>query len=159
MSPIEVFLCGLIALLGLVFVLIGLRQRQRALASARWPGVPGRALSAEVKKQVYTTGKGNSRRSDAWYSPNVKYEYVVDGVRYESDRVAFGGLQKHSEEEVRQVIEKAMPAGSLRVFYNPRRPQDAVLLNTEQSGVGGALVAGVVIIIAAAVTALYFLIK
>lgn len=159
MSPIELIVCGLIVLLGLVFVLIGLGQRQRVRASARWPSVPGRALAAEIKKRVYTTGKGNTRRSDAWYQPEVKYEYVVEGVRYESDRVAFGGIKRQTEEEVRQVMEQAMPAGSLRVFYNPRRPQDAVLLNAEQSGASGSLVAGVVIIIAAAVTALYFLIN
>ncbi|NLE76914.1 MAG: DUF3592 domain-containing protein [Chloroflexi bacterium] len=159
MSGAMAVVCALLALLGLILALMGLLQRRRVQASAGWQSVEGQALKAEIRKKVVTTGTGRDRSTSSYYSPDVKYQYVVDGVRYEADRVAFGPVMKSSEEEVRQLMEQAMPSGAPRVFYDPRKPQNAVLLNTEQSGATGYLVAGAVVIAVAVVLAVFDLIR
>ena len=158
MSQAMIILGGLIALCGVGMVLYGLRQRQRQHASASWPSVQGRVLSAEIKQQV--TKSGNQVRTrETWYRPIVRYEYEVDGVRYESSRVAFGDVRRKREDDVRQLLNQSMRAGSLRVFYNPQEPEDAVLLNTEKSGVVATMLVGAALTIAGIATGVAFAIQ
>lgn len=145
MSPVYLVAAALIVLIGLGVLLNGLRLRARRQASAAWPSVLGRALSAEIKKQVVSSG-GKSHTRHTYYRPVVEYEYTVDGVRYESDRVAFGNVIKNTEAEVQQLLEQTMEGSALRVFYNPQKPKDAVLLNQETSGAVGGIVAGAIVI-------------
>jgi hypothetical protein len=159
MSPIEIIICGLLVLVGLVLVLNGLRHRRQERASTAWPSVPGRLLSCEIKKQVVTTGEKNRRHSYTTYHPVVRYEYEVDGARHEGNRVAFVNVTRSSEAEAQQVVDQAGPGGALHVFYNPRKPKDAVLLNTDRSGSAGYTVAGGVVVAAALITGLIFLIR
>jgi len=146
MSPVYLVVGGIIALIGLGILLNGLRLRSRRQASAGWPSALGQALSAEIKKQIVTSG-GKNRTRQTYYRPVVKYEYTVDGVRYESDRVTFGNVIKNTEAEVQQLLDQAMEGGSLRVFYSPQKPKDAVLLNRETSGAVGSIVAGAIVIV------------
>jgi hypothetical protein len=155
MSQAMIVLSGLIALCGVGAVLYGLRQRQRQQASASWPSVQGRVLSAEIKRQVTTSGN-KARTREISYRPIVRYEYEVNGVRYESSRVAFGDVRGRTEEDVRQLLNQSMRAGSLRVFYNPQKPADAVLLNTEKSGIVAYMLVGAAMVIAGIVMGVAF---
>lgn len=143
-----------ILLIGAGLMFYGLRQRLRARASASWSSVQGKALSAEVKEQVVTSGKSRSRQT--WYRPTVEYEYLVNGVRYQSNRIAFGNVSSQNEEEAQRILDKIVKAGAVQVFYNPQNPKDAVLLNTGAPGSLGFILGGAVIILLPVLFWLYF---
>jgi hypothetical protein len=147
-------LFGPIVLIGAGLVFYGLRQRIRARASASWSSVQGTALSAEVKEQVVTSGKTHSRQT--WYRPTIEYEYLVNGVRYQSNRIAFGNVSSQNEEDAQRLLDQTIKAGSVQVFYNPQNPQDTVLLNTGAPGSWGFILGGVAIILLPVLFWLYF---
>jgi hypothetical protein len=70
-------------------------------------------------------------RSDAestTFNPVVRYEYVVDHVRYLGDRVAFSQrIFVNSRENAEKVVQKYPLGAEVKVFYNPSNPAYAVL--------------------------------
>ena len=145
---------GPIVLIGASLVFYGLRQRSRARASASWPSVQGKALSAEVKEQVVKSGKTRSRQT--WYRPTVEYEYQVNGVRHQSSRIAFGNVSSQNEEDAQHILSQTVKAGLVQVFYNPQNPKDAVLLNADAPKSFGFILGGVLIIVFPVLLWLYF---
>lgn len=143
-----------ILLIGAGLMLYGLRQRIRAGASASWPRVLGKALTAWVKKQVVTSGKSSSRQT--WYRPTVEYEYLVNGVLYRADRIAFGNVSSQNEENAQRLLDQIVKAGSVQVYYNPQNPKDAVLLNTSAPGSMGFILGGATLILLPLLFWLYF---
>jgi hypothetical protein len=115
--------------------------------SRSWPSTSGRIISSRMM-----SGPPDAEWSD------VEYEYRVDGRRYTSDRVSFGGplhlsVNVGPEEvccESAEDIVRRHPAGrTVRVHYDPKDPREAVL----QPGRGpsilleqlGAVLIGVVV--------------
>lgn len=85
----------------------------------------GRILSSKVTE--------NSDSDGTTYGAEVRYEYTVDGRRYESDRVRYGAMSTSDGEWASQTV-RENPTGSVRpVYYDPQNPTRAVL----QTGVGG----------------------
>jgi len=145
---------GPILLIGAGLVFYGLRQRIRARASAGWPSVQGKALSAGVKEQVVSSGKTHSRQT--WYRPTVEYEYQVDGARYQSNRIAFGNVSSQDEGAAQHILDQTVKSGSVQVYYNPQNPKDAVLLSADAPGSFGFILGGVLIILFPVLFWLYF---
>ena len=93
------------------------------------------------------TGGGGKNTLD-WV---VTYRYQVDGQRYSNNRVRFG-LQVRpisivpaldTNPDVVAVLAAGYPCGKpVRVYYNPRRPEDSVLHPTPNLGVWIILAAG-----------------
>src|SRR6185295_5200980 len=73
----------------------------------------------------------------------VRYRYTVGQKTYESDDIAFGG-QGHTTRLLAQQIVAKYPAGAqVQVFYNPKRPSQAVL-EAKSAVAGGFYVAAIV---------------
>lgn len=92
-------------------------------------------------------GDDEQGQSQPMYSPDISYTYQVENMLYTSDRDSFAGKSSYSKAEKAELIAAKYPDGSkVTVFYNPSKPEEAVL---ERSAKGSAvlLVAGIVFLI------------
>ncbi len=105
----------------LVLILVMARSVYKARASARWPATSGRVLSARV------SARGDLHGS-TMYEPNVWYEYDVGGQAYRCSEISYGGRAAASSPDWAEQIVTRFPAGAeVEVFYNPARPEEAIL--------------------------------
>lgn len=93
------------------------------LISTQWPSVEARFVEVRWKGPQQTGGG---------YVAEARYTYVIDGERYERDRVDYGYAP--SSDRVRQALESRVAGDTVRVYYDPDRPTRAVLV----PGVGWA---------------------
>lgn len=114
-------------LIGLLFLVTGVTLAVaslvllwRGLSSSTWPQARGHIISSSVK--TWRTSRGT------WYEPQVRYEYRVDGVRYEGKRLSYSQMRFVREEPACKIVSE-YPAGSeLMVYYSPKKPQRSVLV-------------------------------
>jgi len=108
------------SLMGLATIAMGVYacwESWCAFASQRWPATKGRLLSGGI----YRGGKRS-------YRVRVLYEYTVDGVRFESDRIRFGRLMTSSYQSAAYEMAKLMPVGGLIVYYDSAHPHRSCLI-------------------------------
>jgi hypothetical protein len=121
---------GLFAILfGGVFLFNGLRGRQQSDASRGWPTAPGRVTAAVMHTRTNFSSDGAPTVS---YQPVVDYDYAVIGAPYHASRIAFGA-DSFGRRQAEAVLAKYPPGSAVRVYYNPEKPDEAVL---EQSAKG-----------------------
>ncbi|MBK9749222.1 MAG: DUF3592 domain-containing protein [Chloroflexi bacterium] len=114
-------------IIALVFVVMALRAGGKVRASKNWPATQGRVLMSYVDRRRSRSGSGTTT---AFY-PVVVYEYMVNGRRLQGNRVRFGADWGTSWTGPAQKIVDQYPTGALiEVFYDPERPEEAVLLRT-----------------------------
>jgi Protein of unknown function (DUF3592) len=93
----------------------------RGLRALRWPASTGRVLEVTV----YRSRHGGL--SSGRYEPRVRYEYEVAGHRYIGDRLTFGLIALRSSVHAAEKLFRQKPGDAVRVRYDPRRPDRAVL--------------------------------
>jgi hypothetical protein len=85
------------------------------LSSRHWPGVAGRVIHSVCEEQL------NSKNEKVW-NAEIRYEYKVNGVRYENDRFGYG---RAPGDEIVKGFVAAHPDGSATDVYcdaeNPGR--------------------------------------
>ncbi len=114
-------------IIGLVFVVSGVRSFMTLNAAKRnWQPAPGRVTFSEVQMRRSSSGRGGTSTS---YYPHVVYEYLVNGNRYQGNRVSVGGqVGLGSYQTVLQRVSQNYPPGrQLRVYYNPANPSESAL--------------------------------
>ena len=96
--------------MGMFFVVFGIRNHTLGKQSESWPSVQGNlageSTSSRKKKRIH-----------------ISYEYRVNGINYKSSRVNFQG-DKASKKQIRSQYNVG---DSLVVFYNPADPEQSVL--------------------------------
>lgn len=104
---------------GIIFVALGalaligsLQQLTYGRASLAWPKVIGEVI--DVRRRERRSESGSLRTYH-----EMKYAYVVDGVRYEGKRYSFSA----------EFPELVFSVGAITdVYYNPKRPKLSVLV-------------------------------
>jgi hypothetical protein len=116
---------GIVCLLALGLVLIAAARRHRHIMR-HWRTTPGTILSSDAVKL---------KKYDKWLSPSsyfrasTTYEYVVDGMRYVSDRIGFGeGVFSNQRIFARRDAGRFHPGMSVEVLYDPDNPASAILV-------------------------------
>ncbi len=108
---------------------IGTAEALSAHASKSWAAAEGRITYSEFEY----SGTGSSRRRQ----PVVRYSYMVEGIDYASDRIAFGpvpsdkggGAVLTTSRDDRIYAFATLKEGSpVTVYYDERMPSEAVLL-------------------------------
>jgi hypothetical protein len=123
-----------LAVLGLVFSLIGLRELWYGYRSLKWPSCEGTILKSEVKKS-----RGSDGEAD--FNPRVIYVYSVGGQEFVSKRVAFHGWGGTTAAASAAVCLRYPIGSTVRVFYNPCRAACSTL--ETGYGPGNFLVIGI----------------
>lgn len=105
---------------GIICFIIGRNTLKTARASKKWPAVQGKITSSG-------TAQMNTLQGGPAYAASVKYEYEVDGKKYNADRISMGqygtGGGGHAKAEAAKY-----PAGkTVAVHYDPQNPSQAVL--------------------------------
>ena len=120
---------GVLLLLGAGLAYL-FRQRTAAkqAASVTWPTVQG-----EVTRAWVHSFRDNNQNLQ--YMARVKFAYEVQGQRYESERIAWGGRGSSVVSTEAQTVVDRYPTGSrVPVHFNPQKPKEAVLEPSETGG-------------------------
>ena len=110
---------------GCFMLLIGAHLYNKQRQSLSWPSTTGTVESARIA--VTQCDKSSSR------SPVILYMYTVAGVEYRSDRVRFAAGSCGGD--ARETVDLYHAGATIRVFYDPQDPSEAVL----EPGVSGGL--------------------
>lgn len=85
--------------------------------ASRFPTTSGTILSTRIDQR---SGKGT------YYRGIIRYRYTVSGHAYESERMRYT-RDWMSRESAQRFIDGHKAGRPIRVYYNPRAPNDAVL--------------------------------
>jgi hypothetical protein len=118
----------LISLFFAVFILaggivagFGVRNILNAHESRIWPHTDGTIVYSEVERSTGSKG-------DSSYSPGIKFQYSIQGQKYEGDIVAFGMKSVSAGRGFAERFVKKYPKGKdVKVFYNPSEVSKSVL--------------------------------
>jgi len=132
----------------LALVFYSRRSKHKATASQVWPATSGTMLISEINESVSRDENGDT--STAYY-PNVVYTYQVSGQTYTCKQVAFGGAVGRSNPAQVQPFVAKYPVGAVvTVYYNPNKPEEAVLEKTASGGANLARNGGIFLLIISA---------
>lgn len=103
------------------FGLLGFGVRAWVLSgkARNWPTAPGRMLSCELKESSDSDGTS--------YQTIVRYEYRVEGRRYEGSRIAYGYAGSSARGTHKEIEARLQNARSLQVRYDPADPGECAL--------------------------------
>ena len=118
--------------MGILFLLIGgglilweSLEVERALASRRWPRVPGKMIRLELEKV-----EGNEGTS---YRYQVLCRYQVGDAELLCSRLRFGLKLSwlipliFARARLKRIAKRHVVAGQVAVAYNPEKPEESVL--------------------------------
>ena len=138
-----------VGLIGLSVLLIGLFKVRKVRASRSWSQTTGTIAKSSVREE-FTQGSQDS--PDSWtYTPEICYEFQVEGRTQRGDRIAFDRKGYQKRQDARAVAARYLVGFQTPVFFDPAKPTDAVL--ERASGSGWFLVAAgaaVLLLVAAA---------
>ena len=138
-------------ILGLVIVVAGVGvglfsgwQLVEGRQTDSWTEVQGTVISSNVD---YNSG-GSTNSEESW-SPEVTFEYEVEGRKYTSRRVRIGGLFYPRRGPADRMIAGLPNMGQVTLFYDPDDPAEAVLVQgTDSDDIKiGLLIAGGLILL------------
>ncbi|MBV9882837.1 MAG: DUF3592 domain-containing protein [Sphingomonadaceae bacterium] len=120
--------------LGIFILLIGLvgglwaglahrRASAQRAAAERWLSAPGKIVAADA---VLRGGTQTYNRY-SYYSPAVRYTYVVNGREREGNRLRFGMPSAKTRGGIEKMLKPYPVGATVQVRYNPDNPDDSVL--------------------------------
>jgi hypothetical protein len=142
----------------------------RARATLRWKPGEGEittSLVEERKKPWYAMGRRRRRHLDGIFSAgdldivpegqftdrraDIRYVYAVGGRNHEARCVYFGAHRWSPDQQVARSLVARYPVGTqVRVYYNPAKPDAAVLVRGETRMAKSWLIVAAVLAVAAA---------
>ena len=109
---------------GIVIAVFSYNGYRTSLASKSWPSATGSIIQSEIEQQTSTSGEGANKKSTVKEYPKIAYQYHIDGHRYKSAKISF----LSSIGSARQVVSRYPQGKTVPVYYNPDRPEQAVLV-------------------------------
>jgi len=104
---------------------IGLPTIEAAKASVNWPKVEGTITESDMKTRQEM--KNNEQRD--MYEALIEFAYKVGEKEYKSRNVEFGGGgESSSRSSIKEVVDRYPMGKKVDVFYNPEKPDEAVLV-------------------------------
>lgn len=141
-NPVLRYLYLLIAIGGLTYAGLGFISLSEATLNERWPTVEGQVVSNSVDEFERKRNDGTILKT---YKASVGYRYEIDGKFYLSSELSL----HPSERTIKGVAETEMepyPLGAkVKVYYNPKDPNQAALRSSDTVGAYQAISAGLCI--------------
>ena len=116
MHPLESAIWAVFGLSGALFVY---KPVSGWLRSSAWKVTEGNIISTSI----YEDMAGDEVR----YRPQVAYWYSVDGQPRRGDQITFGSPDQSSAEKAKKLLMRYEGKATVKVFYNPANPEEAVL--------------------------------
>lgn len=115
-----------VASMGVVCLLMQLGMRLQAKKSEQWNVVKG-SIDSSRAEVVRSTGSRGSRKARL-YQAVVEYSYEIDGRKYRSTRISFGGVfASNSKRGAEEQAARYVPGSVVDVRVDPTDPTSAVL--------------------------------
>lgn len=102
---------------------LGLAARSAYLTSIAmsWPTTAAIVVASSIDTTQSTVS------SSTKYSPRISYTYYLNGQKYTSDRIDFGGKTSSNFSYAKNIVSRYPLNGDIEIRYNPRKPTEAVL--------------------------------
>jgi hypothetical protein len=112
--------------------------------AATWPQTTGRVVvSTSERRKVKTADSDSDGEEEVRNFAKITYEYQVSGQKLRASRVTIG--EDLGNLEVEETIARYPLGKIVTVYYNPRRPKQAVLERELPPGIFGCAIWGIVI--------------
>lgn len=157
-------ICGGLGIL--VFFLVGagilysgIRNRRKGAESNNWPAAAGVITRTWVSENTSTDEDGYSSTT---YTPQVEYQYQFGSNTYASQRISYGASRSYgSRRKAIQALQAYPVNGRVQAFYNPQKPDEAVLIRGTKGTMLGIIlgILFMLISICVACVSLYFLVS
>lgn len=126
---------------GIIFIILFLGIYYQTRKSMKWSTTTGKILSSSISSWNI------SGEVEKLHEARIEYQYEVDGKLYCSKRAYYGDwLATSSSSYVKKIVEEYSKKPNCVVYYNPRKPQNAVLIKNIAPPVYLLLVFGLVCI-------------
>lgn len=113
--------------LGLVFLIRGIRVLALSFISRRWPRVEGEIVTSEVA-EISLPGAGEIIHASSGYVPQVKYQFPLNGRTLHGQCIAFGEkITGAPYSAAKALADSYQPGAKVTVFYHPQKPSIATL--------------------------------
>jgi hypothetical protein len=142
MSGTAVFFTLVVAMFP-ALLLVALVAKLREVST--WPETTGRMIASRIQSRKKDPEDADYGSSDTEVSnePFVEYEYTVGRRKYRCSRITVG--EKFAGTELEAVLDRYQVGKAVTVFYDPARPERALLERTLPMGMmvkgGGCLLA------------------
>jgi hypothetical protein len=124
---------------------LGYKEFKECEASKSWPSVRGTVVSSKIEEHWRHSG-GKHGRYRTVYDAKVRYSYPVNGFSYSSNRIFFGD-RRGSRQDAQKIVDRYSPNTQVLVYYNPAKPNAAVLEQRKENGIFAFLVTGPMLVI------------
>lgn len=112
---------------GLGIAAAGVREVQRSIRAMRWRCAVGVICRAEIEEQWQRRTGDDYHAEHRQVRQNVAYRYSVEGKSYTGTRIGFGEIQTSNAAWLRRRLRGWAEGSSVRVYYDPQAPGEAVL--------------------------------
>lgn len=122
-----IILGGWVIVFGAAFIISTVLIRRRYQGPANWPATMGEITRA----YIYRHERRTPTAVEVTYTPVITYTYTVAGQTYTGQRRTFepdDQVSYRAERVARGLIAGAPEGTWVKVYYNPRVPQQAVLV-------------------------------
>ncbi len=144
----EQFFGGILIITGIGMIGVWIYLFLRALSTKNWASTTGKIIKGEV------INSGTSSGSNSW-SPTIKYLYSINDNQFEGDRIKTIVSSYSSTKQAQKELDKYPVNSSVKVYYNPDKPADSVIIPGVAKGIFGILAGGLVLSIVGILLALY----
>jgi hypothetical protein len=118
------------------------KQRAMAQASKQWPSTDGTITASYISTRT-TDVETNSETCVA----NVSYSYCAGGKDYHANRVVWGGNIEGGLRKVQAFLAANPVGGRVPVYYDPQKPESAILLRDRTGNIILNLILSIVILL------------
>jgi len=125
-------ICFGLTLLGIAAIYFGTVQFNKSQEAKKWPQAKGVVVFSRVNSH-YSTGQ----HATLMFSPDVRYQYSVNGQVYYSKSISFGDYSSSIYSQIKNVVDKYYVNEDISVYYDPANPAQAVL---EPGKIGGIFI-------------------
>lgn len=109
---------------GLIIALFSYNAYATRMASKTWPTANGVIIQSEIEAHTSTSSEDPEKEETFTSALKIAYEYRVDGNRFKGTKIALSSPSGNAQ----QLVARYPKGKSLPVYYNPDKPQQAVLV-------------------------------
>jgi hypothetical protein len=140
------FIVGFLLLFPALILFAGIYKYMEISKAARWPSTQGVVIASGTEGREVKSGGPDQDDTELRTFALIVYEFTVGGRKYQGSRVSIG--EDMGNFEVAETLAKYPKGKAVTVFYNPRKPAEAVLERDLPSWIWKALIIIVAVLVA-----------